>query len=55
MDAFRFTLGAVIMQEYEDGLHPVAFHSQRLTHPRTSQRILLYLRYGWTIRCLKGQ
>jgi hypothetical protein len=27
-DAFDYALGAVIMQEYEDGLHPVAFHSR---------------------------
>jgi RNase H-like domain found in reverse transcriptase len=30
MDASGFALGAVIMQEYEDGLHPVAFHSRSL-------------------------
>jgi hypothetical protein len=30
MDASGFTLEAVIMQEYEDGLHPVAFHSRSL-------------------------
>jgi Reverse transcriptase (RNA-dependent DNA polymerase)/RNase H-like domain found in reverse transcriptase len=29
-DASGFALGAVIMQEYEDGLHPVAFHSRSL-------------------------
>jgi hypothetical protein len=29
-DASDYALGAVIMQEYEDGLHPVAFHSRSL-------------------------
>ena len=26
-DASRYALGVVIQQEYDDGLHPVAFHS----------------------------
>jgi RNase H-like domain found in reverse transcriptase len=29
-DASGYTLGAVISQEYEDGIHPVAFHSRSL-------------------------
>jgi hypothetical protein len=29
-DASKFALGAVIMQKYEDGLHPIAFHSRSL-------------------------
>jgi RNase H-like domain found in reverse transcriptase len=29
-DASGYALGAVISQEYEDGIHPVAFHSRSL-------------------------
>ena len=29
-DASGFTLGAVISQEFDDGVHPVAFHSRSL-------------------------
>jgi RNase H-like domain found in reverse transcriptase len=29
-DASSFTLGAVIAQEFDDGIHPIAFHSRTL-------------------------
>jgi hypothetical protein len=30
MDASGYTLGAVLMQEFEDGIHPIAFNSRSL-------------------------
>jgi hypothetical protein len=29
-DASRYTLGVVIAQEFEDGIHPIAFYSRSL-------------------------
>ena len=29
-DALGYTLGVVISQEFEDGIHPIAFHSHGL-------------------------
>ena len=53
-DASGFALGAVIMQEYEDGIHPITFHSRSLlpaeknydAHNKELAEVVFGFKYG---------